>query len=96
MMEKVHTLAESGVVSEEMTSHPIMTGTLMNIPNNYRGLAKVTKVRDEQAKNWIGTDMPFYVDMESGETNLLQPNGQMATVADISRWFDLEMWTPHP
>lgn len=96
MLEKMADLVGQGAVAEEMTQHPMMAGTMMNIPNNYRGLAKVTKVRDEQAKGWLGVDMPFYMDMDSGETNLLTPGGQMATVADISKWFDLETWEPHP
>lgn len=96
MLEKIHGLVHLGVVGEEMTQHPMMTGTLMNIPNNYRGLAHVTKVHDEMAKGWLGIDMPFFIDMESGETNLLTPGGQMATVQDISRSFDLETWEPHP
>ena len=96
MMENIGDLVTVGAVDEEMTQHPLMGGTMMNFPGNYRGLAKVTKVRDEAAKNWLGTDMPIYLDMESGETNLLTPAGQMATVADISKWFDLEQWTPHP
>ena len=95
MLEKIHAVVEMGV-AEEMINHPMMTGMPQNIPGNYRGLAKVTKVRDEQAKGWLGVDMPFYLDMESGETNLLTPAGQMATVQDISRWFDLETWEPHP
>ena len=94
MLEKINSLGE--LVGEEMTNHPMMGGSLMNFPSNYRGLAKVTRVRDEQAKSWLGVDMPIYVDMENGETNLLQPNGQMATVADISKWFDLETFEPHP
>ena len=88
MLGKIQVLVEKGAVSEEMTSHPIMTGTLMNIPNNYRGLAKVSKILDGPAKGWMGMDFPIYVDMESGESNLLTPMGSMATVADISRWFD--------
>jgi hypothetical protein len=88
MYEKIQDLVNKGVVGEEMTQHPMMGGTLMNFPNNYRGLAKVTRIRDEGAKNWMGVDMPIYVDMESGETNLLTPAGQMATVGDISKWFD--------
>ncbi len=94
MVEKLQELAP--VLGEEMTQHPLMGGTMMNFPNNYRGLAKVTRVKDQQAKNWMGQDMPIFVDMESGETNLLTPAGQMATVADISKWFDLETWEPHP
>ena len=94
MLEKMSGVA--ALMGEEMTQHPIMMGMPQNIPGNYRGLAKVTKVRDEQAKGWLGVDMPFYMDMESGETNLLTPAGQMATVQDISRWFDIETWEPHP
>ncbi len=96
MMEKMTELTKLSPTFEEMTNHPLMGGSLMNFPSNYRGLAKVTKVRDDAAKNWMGVDMPIYVDMESGETNILTPAGQMATVADISKVFDLETWEPHP
>ena len=96
MLEKMGSLKYLSPEFEEMTQHPMMAGMPMNFPSNYRGLAKVTRVRDEQAKSWLGMDMPIYVDMESGETNLFAPNGQMASVADISKWFDLETFEPHP
>lgn len=96
MLEKISGLVTTGVVGEEMTSHPMMTGSMMNIPNNYRGLARVTKIRDEAAKNWLGVDTVLYVDSDSGETNLLTPGGQMATCADIAKLCNLEVFEPHP
>ncbi len=88
MMEKMRDLGNLDPKFEEMTSHPNTGTQLMNFPSNYRGLAKVTRVKDDAAKTWMGIDMPIYVDMENGETNLLTPAGQMATIADVSKLFD--------
>ena len=84
------------LVSEEMTQHPIAGSPMQGFPSNYRGLAKVKSVKDAAAKDWLGINMPIFVDVASGETNVLTPGGQMATVADISKFFDLEVFEPTP
>ena len=96
MLEKVNDLVNLGAVGEEMTQHPMMGGMPMNIPNNFRGLAKVVKLRDESAKNWLGVDMPVFIDLQNGETNLLTPSGVAASVQDVMRVAHLEIWEPHP
>ena len=96
MFQKIQSLVNVGAVSEDMTTHNMMTGAMMNIPNNYRGLAKVTRMQDQSAKNWLGTDVPFYIDMENGESSLLSPEGDVMSVQDIMKTFQLETFMPTP
>ena len=84
------------LLGEEMTQHPIGAGSGQGIPSEYRGMAKVVRIKDDEAKKWWGIDMPLYIDTMKGETNLLTPGGQMASIADVNRWFDLEVMDPHP
>jgi len=83
-------------IGEEMTQHPMGGGAAQDFPANYRGLAKVKKYNDDTAKSWLGIDMPFFVDVNSGETNIFTPAGQMASVADIARVCKIEVYEPHP
>ena len=94
MMGKIGTLGE--IIGEDMTTHNIMGGVPMGFPSNYRGLAKVKKILDGEAKDWVGMDQVFYVDVDSGETSLMTPAGDMATIADLTKVFSLETFTPHP
>ena len=94
MMGKIGTLSE--LLDEDMTSHNIMGGVPMGFPSEYRGMAKVTKVLDGAAKDWVGMDQVFFVDVASGETSLMDPKGDMLTLADLTKVFSLETFTPHP
>jgi hypothetical protein len=94
MMEQLQDL--SYLVGEEMTQHPMGNGQMQGFPSEYRGLAKVTRVKDGDVKSWFGMDMPIFVDVAKGETNLMTPGGQRATMDDVNRWFDLEVIDNHP
>jgi hypothetical protein len=94
MMERLAELDQ--VVGEEMTQHPIGNGTMQGFPSEYRGLAKVVRIKDADVKNWYGKDFPLYIDVARGESNLLTPGGAMASIQDINRWFDLEVTDSHP
>ena len=93
MMSKLYQLEQ---LSEEMADHVIPAGMPQGFPSNYRGLAKVTKMMDGGSKNWLGIDMPFFIDIATGESNLLLPNGQMASVSDIAKVAHLEVFEPTP
>lgn len=86
MMEQLRDLEY--LIGEEMTQNPIGNGQIQGFPSEYRGLAKVVRVKDADVKNWWGTDMPIYIDVAKGESNLMTPGGQMASLQDVNRWFD--------
>ena len=94
MMEQLADLEH--LMGEEMTQAPISGGALQGFPSEYRGLAKVARVKDAAVKDWWGTDMPIFVDVAKGETNLMTPGGQMASIQDVNKWFDLEEMDNHP
>jgi hypothetical protein len=83
-------------LAEEMTQHDMPGAVPQGVSSEYRGLAKVVKYTDDNAKNWLGIGMPFYVDMKTGETSLLAPNGDMASVQDVLGCCHIEAFTPHP
>ena len=84
MMEKLADL--DSLIGEEMTQHPLGNGSLQGFPSEYRGLAKINRIKDADVKNWWGIDMPIYVDVAKGETNLMTPGGQMASIGDVNKW----------
>lgn len=94
MMEQLSELEH--LMGEEMTQNPVGGGTMQGFPSEYRGLAKVVRIKDSEVKNWFGTDMPIFVDVAKGETNLFSPGGQQASIADVNKWFDLEVMDAHP
>jgi len=85
------------LVGEEMTNNPKGGGTPQGFNTEYRGMAKVTKVKDDAVKQWWGqSGQPLFIDVAKGETNLLTPAGELASMADVNNWFDLEAITTHP
>lgn len=74
---------------EEMINNPLNGGAPQGFPSEYRGLAKVTKVKDDAVKKWWGqSGQPLFIDVEKGETNLLTPEGELASMQQVSNWFD--------
>ncbi len=96
MLEKIQGLVNVGAVSEDMTSHNMMGGMPMGIPSEYRGLCKVVRMQDGSAKNWLGTDVPFFIDMKNSETSLLNPDGDVMSVQDVMKTFQIETFMPTP
>lgn len=93
----VHLQELETLVGEEMTNNPMNGGAPMGFPSEYRGLAKVVRVKDEAIKKWWGqSGQPLFIDIAKGETNLLTPEGELATMQQVSNWFDLEAITTHP
>ncbi len=84
------------LLGEEMTQNSMGGGAAQDAPAEYRGKAKVVGIKDKKAKNWLGQDQMLYVDTASGETDLMVPGGQMATLKDVQGWFDLEYTELHP
>lgn len=85
-------------MTEEMTQHDIPDMEMQSIPSEYRGMARVTSWKEggDVAKNWLGTDRPFYVDVKRGETSLLTPSNDMVSVQDIMKVAHLEKVIPTP
>lgn len=82
---------------EEMTNNPMGGGAPQGFPSEYRGMAKVVKVKDDAVKQWWGqSGQPLFIDVAKGETNLLTPEGELASMQDVTKWFDLEAITTHP
>lgn len=86
MMEQLADLEY--LIGEEMTQNPIAGGQIQGFPSEYRGLAKVTRIKDASVKDWFGTDMPIFIDVARGESNLMTPGGQRASMDDCNKWFD--------
>lgn len=56
--------------SEEMINNPIGGGAPQGFNSEYRGMAKVTKVKDDAVKKWWGqSGQPLFIDVAKGETN---------------------------
>ena len=94
MIQSLHDL--DALIGEEMTQNSMGGGASQDTPAEYRGKAKVTGIKDAKAKNWLGQDQMIYVDTNSGETDLMVPGGQMASLSDVQKWFDLEYTDMHP
>jgi hypothetical protein len=77
-----------GIVEDTTHNHPDAHD--MDVPSEYRGQVQVTNVKDDEAKNYWGTGLEFYVDVARGETDLMTPDGEAASISDVSRWFDLK------
>lgn len=95
LMQSLQNLEE--MVGEEMINSPIGNGTPQGFNSEYRGMAKVVKVKDDAVKKWWGqSGQPLFIDVKKGETNLLTPEGELASMTDVQKWFDLEAVTTHP
>jgi hypothetical protein len=94
IMMNLHELEE--LVGEEMTQNSMGNGKSQDTPKEYRGKAKVVGVKNAEAKKWLGTEREIFVDTGKGETDLMVPGGQRASLADVQKWFDLEFVDEHP
>lgn len=76
---------------------PAMGMVKAGVPGGFQSYAKVVKVKKNGgAKEWLGINTDFSYDPETGETDLLNPDGAMMSLQDIMQVAKIEQVLGQP